>query len=432
VKSTMPLVAVAMTLALSAPPVATAANTPDEVSIVTTVDQPDGPGAPGRQTATVTDTGGLPVVGLHIRLDLAPGCEWFVLFLVPGDTVTVTCAGTPGDPDGVVTAAVSGHDLLGRRVRAGSTTTLRPPHPAVRLDATAAPSLAVPGQAVHYTVSVTNSGDVPLHGLAVTTIGPQWCGRSVPGLLAPGASVVIDCTTTAGRRDRSTEFRVSGRDTFGTKADATATVDVAVPGLALSLSGPPRPTPAGHDALITVRLTDTSSVALSDLHIAGMPATCDNDLPRLAGGTTVTYTCPTTVNARTVVALVATGLPAVDGTPVPGAESVTENSTVVLLSAAATPLPTATTPEPTPTRPRIVPPLAAPAVVLSPQATRTPTRRPTPTAAAPAQPLRPPVTRHATGPLANPGRTALVIAVLAVLVMTVSVGAFAAATRPGK
>jgi hypothetical protein len=42
------------------------------------------------------------------------------------------------------------------------------------------------------------------------------------------------------------------------------------------------------------------------------------------------------------------------------------------------------------------------------------------------------VIERATGPLAKPARTALVIAVLAALVMTVSVGALAAATRPGK
>jgi hypothetical protein len=39
---------------------------------------------------------------------------------------------------------------------------------------------------------------------------------------------------------------------------------------------------------------------------------------------------------------------------------------------------------------------------------------------------------RATGPLANPVRTAAVIGVLGALVMTVSVGALAAATRPGK
>lgn len=259
------------------------------------------------------------------------------------------------------------------------------------------------------------------------------------GPATPGANVAVECTTTAGRYDRTTEFRVSGRDTFDVVASDTATVDVAVPGLAMSLSGP---TPAGRDALITVRLTNTSSVALADLHIAGTPVACDNDLPWLVGSATVTYTCPTTVGPRTVVALVATGLPAVDGTPLPGAESVTENGTLVLPPTARTHLPTATTPEPTPAQPLVVPPpvVSLPPAPLPPTPGPRPTVRPSVSstsavpapAAAPAGPLRPPVTRQATGPLANPGRAALVIAVLAILVMTMSVGAFAAATRPGK
>jgi hypothetical protein len=435
VKSIMPFVAVALTFALSALPVAAAANTSGEISIVTTVDQPTGPGAPVRQTATVTDTGRLPLVDLRIHLDLTPRCEWFVSSLVPGETTTVTCTGTSGDTDRVITAIVYGHDLLGGWVSACSTTTLRPPHPAVRLDVTATPSLAVPGQSVRYTVSVTNSGDVPLDHLAVAAIGSRWCDRSVPGTLAVGATAAVECTTATGRRDWSTTFRLSGRDTFGDPVAAATTVGVTVvvPSLTLELSGPAGPIPAEQDALITVRLTDTSSVALSDLRITGTPVACAKDLPSLAGGAAVTYTCSVPVGTRTVVVLTATALPTVDGTPVPGAESVTEHSTLVLPPAAR---PTPTTPEPAPTEPapRIAP---APAVARpwpAPQAPTAvaPSTPSTSTSPAPAAPLRPPVTDRATGPLAKPGRTAAVIAVLAVLVMTVSVGALAAATRPGK
>ena len=36
----------------------------------------------------------MAVVDLYVHLDIAPGCEWFVLFLLPGDTVTVIGAYT--------------------------------------------------------------------------------------------------------------------------------------------------------------------------------------------------------------------------------------------------------------------------------------------------------------------------------------------------
>lgn len=453
-KSIGPLVAAAAALVLSTP-LTTVAHRHDEVSLVTTVDRPAGSGAPVRQTATVTDTGRVPLVGLHITLDLTPGCDWFVLSLLPGHTATTTCVGTPGAADRVVTATVSGHDLLGRRVTAGAATTIRLPRPAVRLGVTATPSLAVPGESVRYTVSVTNSGDVPLDRLAVTATGLPWCDRPLPKPLAPGASATVDCAATM--IDQDIRFRVSGQDTFGDSVGATATadVDVVVPTLTLALSGPPGPTPAGQDAPITVRLTDTSPVALADLRITSTPAACDYYLPSLATDATVTYTCRTAVGTRTVVTLAVSALPAMGGTPVPGAASVTEHSTLVLLPA---PVPTTTprpapvvaptptvpslpsTPPPSPSTSVTPPPaLAAPAGPVPPVP---PPAKPAPQArtAPPGKPVAPDdddispprTTEQATGPLANPARTALVIAVVAVLVMTVSVGALAAATRPGK
>lgn len=437
-KPIMPLVVVATGLALSALPVTPAPNAPDGgVSIVTAVTQPAGPGALVRQTATVTDTGMLPLAGLHIHLDLAPGCEWFLRFLLPGASTTVTCAGTWTDTDRTVTATVSGHDLLGRRVAAGSTITLRPPPPAVRLDVVALPSLAVPGEPVHYTLVVTNAGDVPLETLTVAAIGATWCDRRVPGPLAPATTATVECTAPASRRDQTPEFRVTGRDIFGQRADAIAAahVDVVVPGLTLELSGPAERAPAGHDVSITVRLTDTTSVPLWHIRVTGTPVACDHDVPWLAGGATATYTCRATSGTRTPVSLAATAVPAIDGAAVPGVEPVRANSTLVLLPAApATPRPTQA---PTPTR------APAPTTPVTPVPTPAPTPSPTaapavppsvpPTSRAPATTRagtpRPRVTERAVGPLANPARTALVIGVLAALVMTVSVGALSAAAR---
>jgi hypothetical protein len=444
VKSIMPLVAVATSLALSAFPMAPIANTLDDVSIVTTVTQPAGPGAPVRQSATVTDTGLLPLSGLHVFLGLAPGCEWFLLFLPPGVSTTVTCAGPWSDTDRTVTATVSGHDLLGRRVAAGSTTTLRPPRPAVRLNVVAVPSLAVPGELVRYPLVVTNTGDVPLAALTVAAIGATWCDRRLPGPLAPAATTAVECTAPAGRGDRSAGFRVTGRDTFGDQADATAAahVGVVVPGMGLELSGPAERAPAGHEVSITVRLTDTASLPLSHVLVTGTPVGCDHEVPWLPARATVTYTCPATIGTRTLVSLAATAVPAIDGAAIPGVEPVRANSTLVLLPAPTrapgptTRAPRPTTPAPAPpthrAKPRpVLPVRPAPASSLPVVPAVPPSAPPTSraSATAPAGTPRARVTERATGPLANPARAALVIGVLAALVMTVSVGALSAATR---
>jgi uncharacterized repeat protein (TIGR01451 family) len=445
VTSIGPLVAVAAALVLSAP-LPTVAHRHHEVSMVTTVDRPAGTGGTVRQTATVTDTGRLPLAGLHITLDLAPGCDWLVLLLLPGHTATTTCVGAAGTTDRVVTATVSGHDLLGRRVRAGAATTVRLPRPAVRLDVTATPALAVPGESVRYTASVTNSGDVPLDRLTVTATGLPSCDRPLPDPLAPGASTTVDCAATVP--GQGIRFRVSGQDTFGDSVGATTAEDVhvVVPALTLALSGPPGPAPAGRDVPITVRLTDTSPVPLADLRITGTPTACDRYLPSLAADATVTYTCRTAVGTRTVVALTVSALPAMGGTAVPGAAAVTGHSTLVPLPAPATPAPVvAPTPVSTPTVPStpplpstsVTPPpaLAAPAGPVPPAKSGSPAKPAPPgQRVAPDDDDMPPPqpTTQATGPLADPARTALVIAVVAVLVMTVSVGALAAATRPGK
>jgi hypothetical protein len=233
---------------------------------------------------------------------------------------------------------------------------------------------------------------------------------------------------TAGQQGDSVTFAAAGHDELGETVGASASAEFTVvhPSLDLVVTGPDRPVAPGGTATVTVRLRNTSTIAIADIRVTGTPAACERTVGTLDAGADAVYTCLVTVTGPTTIALTVLGLPVIGGTVVTtSGYQVTQTTTLRL--AAAPPPPTTTTrpppPPPTTTPPRVVPttPPARSAVVPPP---------PPPTTTPPPPPVHKAALDEKAGPLHSPATTAAVIAVLGVLVMTVSVGALGAASRP--
>jgi hypothetical protein len=444
VVSVKPIVAVALLLVLSAPFSASPTQDTDHpvqvanttafplhragISVHTTLSRPVAHAGDAEvQTAVVSNTGVVPLAAVRLRMDLESGCVRNIPWLLPRSSVTVTCAGTAGNESRTITAAVRGKFVFGRVVSAESTATLRIIAPAIAVHASVTPTTTVPGQHVNYAVTVTNDGDTAISGLALTADGAAGCTGPLAAL-GPGASTTARCTVTSAQQDGTATFTASGKDELGggVHASDSARYDVVHPTLVLTVTGPDRPVAPGATATVTVRLRNTSQVTIADIRVTGVPAACEHTVGQLVPGADAVYTCLVHVEGPTTVHLTVFGLPVIGGTVVTttGYEvSQTVTLRLVAVAPQATPLP----PPPAPTTTVVTPAApvrSAPAVPPPP----VPTTTPPPPAPRP----RKVVLDSTTGPLKSPGRTAAIIAVLGVLVMTVSVGAIGAATRPGK
>jgi hypothetical protein len=127
--------------------------------------------------------------------------------------------------------------------------------------------------------------------------------------------------------------------------------------------------------------------------VTGEPAACGQSLPDLAPGAATVHTCRIVVDWPMTVALVVSGTPALPGRPSGATGAVQRTATAVL--APGIPLPDDGSPAPEPASPEPPPPAHAVAD---------------------------------DGPLRSPA-TPAVIAVLGVLVMTVSLGGLSSAAR---
>ncbi|MDT8913136.1 hypothetical protein [Amycolatopsis sp. PS_44_ISF1] len=184
----------------AAPPVTVTVLAP----LITLTQQADQPlvrrGDPVKITFTVRHTGTAqdgPVTGVAVSSPTLPGCAPPpIAQLAPGQSATVECTAEPGRSfDNQATASAS--DQANRPMRV-ATAALRVTvvNPALAISTTADPQEAGPGQNVAFSVTIRNTGDVPLT-VAVTNDRAHDCDFTLGGDgLRVGAANGVTCTVT--------------------------------------------------------------------------------------------------------------------------------------------------------------------------------------------------------------------------------------------
>ncbi|WP_344680889.1 hypothetical protein [Saccharopolyspora taberi] len=263
-----------------------------------------------------------------------------------------------------------------------------PAPPAVELSAAENRALVLEGTDAVHELRIRNIGDVDLSGLSLAGEGVR-CDP-IPGMLLPSAEKTAICRTSAKSAPTTTSVAVTGRDTTGRIATASAELRTNGfrPSIALELEEVPAERGDTGPATVRVRVRNTSPVPLEQVAVGGSPAACVRPVGRLEPDQSTVYTCR--VGRGAVVTLSATGLPVVDGV-VAAFTSSARNSAVLTLAQPVAPA----------------------------QADRVP-------------PAPPPERLDSGGPLENPERTAGFIGILGALVMMVSVGALSSASRASK
>ncbi len=352
-----------------------------ELTLETVADRPvTRPGETITQRTVLTNTGGVPLHEVVVTVGL--GCRRAAGVLAPGARVELSCSGAAG---GTLVASATATDAAGGAHAATATAATRVIRPAITVRVDAPGPVVLTGQPVGHLVTVTNSGDAPLSSVRLDGLG---CATVVAATLAPGATTTSGCTAPP----TLAPVTATALDELGERVTASsrASYRIVHAELSLDIVVPLGPVAPGDAMTLTIRVRNTGDLALTNIVVTGEPAACRRFVPRLEAGAVAVYTCRVVVTGPMTVTLTVSGEPGLAG-PV----TVRRTATVLLA-------------------PRTEEPVAAPA--------------PAPPAPEPVPPAEPKRELSHQGPLRSPV-TPAIIAVLGVLVMTVSLGGLSVAGR---
>jgi len=174
----------------------------------------------------------------------------------------------------------------------------------------------VSGATVTFTITVTNTGDVPLTNVHVTDALAPDCVRNDLGTLQPGQSApAYTCTLANVTASFTNSATAIGTPPSGPDVTATDTAPVQVIHPAIQIvKDPDQTVNSGGTATFTIRVTNTGDVTLTNVQVSDAlaPDCVRNNLGTLAAGASTTYTCSVAnVTAGFTNSATATGHPPV-------------------------------------------------------------------------------------------------------------------------
>ncbi|MEU8631146.1 hypothetical protein AB0C38_03190 [Amycolatopsis sp. NPDC048633] len=242
-------------------------------------------GDPITFTITVANAGDAPLTEVAVTDDHTPACAKAIGALPPQGRQTYTCT-APAPPDDFTnTAAASGKDQLGRTVKVTDDAVVDVIHPGVALAAQASPAAVREGDTVTWTITATNTGDVPLTGVAVADDQVAECAKPL-GTLQPQAVSAYTCTTVAGATGFTNKPAVTGTDPTARPVTASAEAAFAVqhPGVAVTAEVTGGPFREGDAVPLRITVRNTGDVPLTGLRVT------DSQVPGQQAGESVPTT----------------------------------------------------------------------------------------------------------------------------------------------
>jgi uncharacterized repeat protein (TIGR01451 family) len=228
---------------------------------------------------TVTNTGGAPLTGVEIVDTDVPGCDVSVGALGVGTEHQQECSHTAVAADiGTFTHEASANSDQTTPVAGSSQVTVLT-NAGASIEVQADDTSYVVGEEIDYTVTVTNTGGVPLTGVTITDTDVAGCA-TVVGSLAVGAADETECSHTAVGADIGTFSHTATVDSDQTEPIASAASEVTVvagPALEISVVSNEETVLAGEDVHYTVTVTNAGGVPLTGVTVS------DTDFPDCAG-----------------------------------------------------------------------------------------------------------------------------------------------------
>ncbi|WP_143264407.1 DUF7507 domain-containing protein, partial [Amycolatopsis kentuckyensis] len=221
--------------------------------------------------------------------DSTPACARTIGTLLPGAGQRHSCTVNAGADSFVSSATATGTDPVKRQVSATDDAPYTVLHPALELTQEIHGGPFRPGDAVTATLTVTNTGDVPL---TAVTIRNEPCAKTFDRL-EPGAAQKFDCAATAPADDEVSTAKATATAPVGPPITATDTdkIDVIHPAVRLTIDATPETVRAGDEVTFTVTARNTGDVPLTAVSVVDEQTTCGNKFGTVEAGAVKTYTC---------------------------------------------------------------------------------------------------------------------------------------------
>ncbi|MFB9684604.1 DUF7507 domain-containing protein [Amycolatopsis plumensis] len=237
----------------------------------------------------VANTGDVPLTDVSLVDSQLPACAQSIGTLLPGARQRHSCNVNAGTDSFVSSATASGTDPVKRQVSATDDAAYTVLHPALELTQVLHGGPFRPGDAVTATLTVTNTGDVPLTAVDVRSGA---CTKTFDEL-KPHDRKNFDCTTAAPADDAELAAEATATAPVGPPLTTKDTdeLDVIHPAVKLTIDAKSPMAREGDEVTFTVTARNTGDVPLASVSIVDEQATCANRFDTVAAGTAKTYTC---------------------------------------------------------------------------------------------------------------------------------------------
>ncbi len=242
---------------------------------------------------TVANTGDADLTNVAVSDPLAPNCDTTIAQLLIGQSQTYTCDLAGVAVDFTNTASVSSEDPAGNVVSDSDTADVDVINPSISIAKTPDAQDVLPDGTATFTITVTNTGDVPLTGVTVSDPLSASCNNSIGGM-AVAEVVTYTCTRTNVTGDFTNTASVTGTDPIsGTVNDSDAAdVTMIVPGITIEKTTSTPQVVVGGDATFTITVTNSGTAPLDPVVVSDAQAPdCARNLGAMVAGAVVSYDC---------------------------------------------------------------------------------------------------------------------------------------------
>ncbi|NPV63584.1 MAG: hypothetical protein HPY61_13345 [Methanotrichaceae archaeon] len=219
------------------------------------------PGEDARVTWVLKNTGEEDLYNVTL---ISSGNRCLLKELPPGQSVRMMALYSCEDSCAINVTA-EGHTARGRAVTGQGCVALRAIQPQIDLKVQPAEIDVCPGEAAAQSCLITNAGNDVLTGIVLIRDGSRLAAIE---RLEPGEFQVID-TCTAAKSNATLEFEVLAEDSRGQVCSDASSAEVRVVTTAIKVfaSSSPSILAPGNDSLITCKVANTGSIALTDVFV---------------------------------------------------------------------------------------------------------------------------------------------------------------------